>query len=138
MRELPPMNAYQQLLYCALTLVHEEDLVAIFRAVRSHPVRNRCIDLVNQALDEGYTLWAAFDAPSALYELFTEDWPELRVSVRGNMVLLLFGTNGPPSDIVEWDVEMSGTGQVVRVECLGRDIPEERRHDPTTPWFSLS
>ena len=34
MRELPPMNLYQQLLWTALSLVHEEDLVAIARAAR--------------------------------------------------------------------------------------------------------
>lgn len=132
------MNAYQQLLYCALPLVHEEDLVAIFRAARTHPDRNRCIDLMNQALDDGYTLWAALDAPSPLYELFTDDWPELRVSVENEKVYLLFGTNGPPSDIVEWEAHMSGTGQVAHLVCLGRYTPEEGNQDQAAPWFSLS
>ncbi len=132
------MNDYQQLLYTALALVHEEDLVAIFRAARNRPERNRCIDLVNQALDEGYTLWAAFDAPSPLYELFTDDWPELRVLLGGNKVYLTFGTNGPPGDIVEWEAEMSGTGQVARLEFLGRYAPETGNQDQAVPWFSLS
>ncbi len=132
------MNDYQQLLYTALALVHEEDLVAIFRAARNRPDRNRCIDLVNQALDEGYTLWAAFDAPSPLYELFTDDWPELRVMLHGNKVALTFGTNGPPSDILEWEAEMSGTGQVTHLQCMGPYWPEGGRQEQATPWFSLS
>lgn len=138
MRDLPPMNAYQQLIHCALALVHEEDLVAIFRALRRHPERNRCVDLLNQALDDGYTLWAAFDAPSPLFELFQDDMPELRLRVTGNRIAMDFGTFGPPSDILDWEIHMSGTGQVESIQCMGRYCPENGNKGIAPPWFSLS
>ena len=64
MRDLKHVNAYQQLLLSALALVHEADLIAIFRALRKHPNRGKCIDLVNAELDKGISLMAALAEPS--------------------------------------------------------------------------
>ncbi len=134
MRDLRAYNAYQHLLLSALALVHEEDLVAILRAARKDPGRNRCIDLVNAELDKGMSLMEAFAAPSPLHEVFTDDWPEFRVYVTGDRVSLDFGTNGPPSSIVCWQAQMAGTGVVAMLECLGgyypEGIPEEPKRSP--------
>jgi hypothetical protein len=124
MRDLKHVNDYQQLLLSALALVHEEDLVAIFRALRKHPQRGKCIDLLNAELDKGISLMDAFAEPSKLHELFTNDWPELRVLVNDNTVFLKFGTNGPPSEIQTWRALMSATGVVAKVDHDGRYYPE--------------
>jgi len=125
MRDLKHVNAYQQLLLSALALVHEADLVAIFRTLRKHPNRGKCIDLANAELDKGITLMDAFAEPSALNELFEDDWPEIRVAVvNDNIIELTFGTNGPPSEINIWSATMTATGVVAKVEHLGRDYPE--------------
>lgn len=125
MKKLPCRNDYQQLLLSALALVDEADLVAIFRAARNHAERNACIDLVNAELDRGISLWDAFDEPSALYKVFTHDWPELRVLVGldDNTISMDFGTNGPPSSLVSWRATMGGTGVVTKLECFGRYYP---------------
>lgn len=135
MKKLPCRNAYQQLLLSALALVDEADLVALFRAARNHPGRNRCIDLVNAELDHGISLWDAFDEPSALHAVFTNDWPELRVLVDPdkNSFTMDFGTNGPPSDIVTWEATMGGTGVVAKLECYGRTYPEGLPPEPKGP-----
>lgn len=141
MRTLPSRNEYQQLLLSALALVDAEDLVAIVRAARKDPGRNRCIDLLNEELDKGVSLWDAFGEPSALYELFTDDWPELRVLVGqdDHTVSLDFGTNGPPSDIVSWRATMGGTGVVTKLVCYGRYYPEGLPPEPKGPkgWNRL-
>ena len=124
MRDLAPMNEYQQLLYSALALVDEADLLAILRAAGKHPERNSCIELVNAELDKGITLWDIFAAPSPLHVLFTNDRPEFRVSVDldGQTILLDFGTYGPPSDLLVWEARMGATGVV------------EKLHDPARYW----
>ncbi len=132
MRKLPPMNEYQQLLYCALALVEEADLVAILRAARKHPERNRCIDIANAELDKGIRLWDTFAAPSRLHTLFTTAWPEFRVLVdtERRSIHLDFGTNGSPSDIRSWDVQMGATGVVERFTDVYQYYPEGMPPEP--------
>ena len=132
MRTLPPMNTYQQLLYSALALAEEADLVAILRAARYHRDRNRCIDLVTAELDKGVSLWDSFAAPSALHELFTNDWPEFRVHINEEqrIISLDFGTNGPASNIMCWEARMGGTGVVEFLKEPYRYWPEGAPDQP--------
>ncbi len=116
MRDLEHVNEYQQLLLSALALVHEEDLVAIFRAARNHEVRSKPIELMNVELDKGLNLMQALDAPSSLHALFEVDYPSFTVQVGSTMVLLSFGTHGPPSELHVWRATMASTGVVESLE----------------------
>ena len=126
MRKLPPMNDYQQLLYGALALVDEADLVAILRAAAKHPECNQCIELVNDELDKGLSLWDAFAEPSALHALLSNTWPEFRVRVNEErqIIELEFGTNGPTSDLVCWVARMGDSGVVLDLTDSYRYWPE--------------
>ena len=138
MRELPPMNLYQQLLWTALSLVHEEDLVAIARAAREHPTCNLAMRLLNEDLDRGLRLWDAFDEGGATHELFTWDMPELRVFLHGPGIIgLEFGTHGPPGDIVVWHAHMARTGVVERLICEGRLLEGDKPERDYEPGFNL-
>lgn len=141
MKTLPCRNEYQQLLMSALALVDEADLVAFFRAARKHPERNKCIDIVNRELDKGVSLMEVFDAPSELYELFTDDWPELRVLVdqETNTISIDFGTNGPPSDIRTLYATMGDTGVVTKLKYQGRHFLEVLpEHKGPKVWNTLT
>lgn len=113
MRKLPFMNSYQQLLYSALVLVDEVDLVAILRAAATHPERDRCIELVNAELDRGTSLWDAFAAPGPLLDLFEDDMPELRVRVieERQTIEVDFGAQG--TALVCWVAHMGASGVVL-------------------------
>lgn len=126
MRKLPPMNDIQQLLYGALALVDEADLVAILRAAAKHPECNRCIELVNAELDKGTSLWDAFAAPSPLHALLSDTWPEFRVRVNEErqIIELEFGTNGPVSELVCWVARMGDSGVVLDLKDSYRYWPE--------------
>jgi hypothetical protein len=124
MRTLPPPNTYQQLLLSAFALVDEPDLIAIFRAARTHPERNLCIVLVNRELDKGISLMDAFDAPSPLHALFTRHRPELRVFVpRRNVITVHFGTFDPPCAMVSMQAVLSDQGTVIDLLCKGTHVP---------------
>lgn len=119
MRDLSKYNQYQHLILSALALVHEEDLVAILRAARHRPERNRCIDVVNAELDKGLSLMETFADHGPLSVMFDNDFPEFRVGVWGEdgmSVDLDFGLTGRPSSIMTWSARMSGTGVVAEME----------------------
>ncbi|MEO7079933.1 MAG: hypothetical protein ABIY71_00350, partial [Flavobacteriales bacterium] len=126
MRNLPPMNEYQQLLYSALALVDEADLVAILRVAGQHPLRNSCIDRVNEDLDKGLPLWDSFAEGSSLYALFENDCMEFRVRIHTDQrsIDLDLGINSRPSDILCWTARMGPTGVVEKLEEPERYWPE--------------
>ncbi len=126
MRNHPPMNEYQQLLLSALALVDEADLVAILRVAGQHPLRNSCIDRVNEDLDKGLSLWEAFADGSSLCALFENDCMELRVRINmaRHSIDLDFGINSRPSDILGWVARMGPSGVVEKLEEPERYWPE--------------
>ena len=138
MRDLDHLNAYQHLLLSALALVHEKDLVAIFRAVREHEECCEAIQLLNAELDKGHTLMEALAKPSPLYDLFANDWPEFCVHLsKGKVVRLIFGTNGPPSRVNEWKATMASTGVVKElVHEYSRD-PDHMHHTGTQLLYCI-
>ncbi len=135
MRDFEHLNECQQMLQCALALVHEEDLVAIFRAARHHEEASKPIELMNAELDKGHTLMEALAEPSPLYELFGNDWPEFRVFVReGNVVYLHYGIHGPPSDLHVWKITMASTGVVEELEHEYEYSPGPKPEN-SNPWI---
>lgn len=127
MRNLPLMNEYQQLLYSALALVEEADLVAILRVAGQHPDRNRCIDLVNAELDKGLPLWDTFAEGSSLCDHFNIEIPEFRVRIdmENRSIDLDFGTHGQTSDLLSWKAYMGPTGVVEKLDDPYRYWPED-------------
>lgn len=117
MRDLSNVNQYQQLILSALALVHEEDIVAIFRALRAEPERNECIDLMNDELDRGRSLMEAFGESSALYAVFEDGFPDFNVTVVTNKIIELeFGSNASRGAIQRWGATMASTGVVEKLE----------------------
>lgn len=117
MRDLSNVNQYQQLILSALALVHEEDIVAIFRALRAEPERNECIDLMNDELDRGRSLMEAFGESSALYAFFEDGFPDFNVTVVTNKIIELeFGTNASRGAIQRCGATMASTGVVEKLE----------------------
>lgn len=126
MRNLPPMTEYQQLLYSALALVDEADLVAILRVAGQHPMRNSCIERLNEDLDKGLSLWDAFADGSSFYDLFANHSMEFRVRINmaQHRIELDLGINSRPSDILCWTARMGPTGVVEKLEEPERYWPE--------------
>ena len=96
----------------------EADLVAILRAAAIHPERDRCIDLVNDELDKGLSLWEAFAAPGPLLDLFENDMPELRVRVmeEQQIIELDLGTHSSAGVLVCWVARMGASGVVLSLK----------------------
>ena len=125
MRDLHGANNYQQLLLSALALVHEADLVALLRAARKHPERNRAIDALNRQLNNGVRLWDAFAEPSPVHALFAEKLPEFRVRVPfPDHLELDIGLHSLPSQLVTISARMAGTGRVAELIGVVPYYPE--------------
>ena len=147
MRDLRNVNELQQLLLSALALVHQEDLVAIFRALREEPERNECIDLMNAELDQGHSLMEALGDNTVLYELFSDVRFEFHVWVVCDTIIeMTFGAEGTRGAIQSWGATMAGTGWVeelrITYSSCEDDDPQAGEHTislfPIVAEYSLN
>ena len=120
MRRTSILDQSQQLIFCALALIEEHDLVAMLRALRDHPDRNTTIDLLNQALDQGLAVMDLTDDHGPMRPLMMEGGLVLQVILlRNRMVWLTIGSSGPQGEASDWRFTFDDLDQVVKVEFEG-------------------
>lgn len=116
--DLPPLNHEQQLVWKALSLVEEPELVGMLRALRHHPDRNLTIDRINEALDQGLALLGIFhDDYKGLHDLQYDGGLQLDVELgpRG-LVFLSVGYSGPKGEVAEFNFTIDTAGRITKVE----------------------
>ncbi len=118
--DLPPLNFSQQLVWKALSLVQEDELVSMLRALQHHPDRNLTIDRVNEALDQGLDLIAMFsDDYKGFRDLQNEGGLKFDVEL-GNksLVFLIIGFCGALGEVAEFKFTLDADGHMAEVEFL--------------------
>ncbi|MBK8498246.1 MAG: hypothetical protein IPL52_05395 [Flavobacteriales bacterium] len=120
-RDLPPLTYSQQLVWKALSLLEEDELVGMLRMLRNHPDRNATIDGVNAGLDQGFDLLGVFSAEfKGLNELQYEGSLELHVELgRDGLVFLGIGFNGALGEVADFKFTFDTDGRIVEVEFEG-------------------
>jgi hypothetical protein len=118
--DLPPLNFSQQLVWKALSLVEEDELVGMLRALRHHPDRNLTIDRINEALDQGLDLIAMFsDDYKGFRDLYNEGVLELDVELgTKGLVFLIIGFSGGLGEVAEFRFTLDADGLIAQVDFL--------------------
>ncbi len=117
-RDLPPLNQEQQLVWKALSLVDENELVGMMRALRHHPDRNATIDGVNKGLDQGFDLLGIFgDGFDGLNALQYDGFLEFNVSLgTDHFVFLALGYRSALGEVADFNFTLDDDGHIVEVE----------------------
>ncbi|MBL0127337.1 MAG: hypothetical protein IPP83_07710 [Flavobacteriales bacterium] len=117
-RDLPPLNKEQQLVWKALSLLEESELVGMFRMLRHHPDRNATIDGINQGLDQGFDLLGIFgDGFKGLFDLQYEGSLEFEVELGSDrLVFLTIGFGGALGEVADFTFTLDTDGQIAKVE----------------------
>ena len=112
------MNQEQQLVWKALALVEEGELVAMLRLLKEHPDRNATIEKVNEGLDKGLSIMEVFgDEYEGLYDLQYEGLLELDVDMpRPDLVCFSIGYSGALGEVAEFRFSFDADGRISQVE----------------------
>jgi hypothetical protein len=115
---LPPLNYEQQVIWKALSLVEESELVGMLRALRHHPDRNLTIDRINEALDQGLDLLGIFhDDYKGLHDLQYDGGLQLDVELGiEGLVFLSIGYDGPKGGVSVFNFTIDADGRIAKVE----------------------
>lgn len=113
-RRIGPLNQSQQELHKVLSLIEEEALIAILRAVRLHPERTLLVDAVNAELDRGVALMDFFSDTGYSRHVLKDgflminlDWGEIHEAD------FWFGSNGEEGAGTNWRIEFDASGNVL-------------------------
>jgi hypothetical protein len=135
MKNVGHLNSYQQTLLSVLAILDEAEVIGVFRALRHAPDRNEVIDLANEELDKGRSLFEML-ASGPLYTLLANNHLQMRACIlRNGRISIDIGTGGEECGMGTWTFAVDGAGQIHDIESNGTWNEFHRGHPFNTSIY---